>query len=64
MTTKTTKTTTNKTETLKRQKCEVYSRPVGYLRTVSSWNDAKKEEFTDRRTYGRVASSSSVSATC
>jgi len=36
---------------VKRQKCEVYSRPVGYLRTVSSWNDAKQEEFFDRKTY-------------
>ncbi len=37
----------------KRQKCEVYSRPVGYLRTVSSWNDAKKQEFSDRKTYNK-----------
>jgi len=38
-------------QTTKRIKCEIYSRPVGYLRTVSSWNDAKKEEFADRNTY-------------
>lgn len=43
--------TTKKTSTTTRQKCEVYSRPVGYLRTISSWNDAKKEEFFDRKTY-------------
>lgn len=35
----------------KRTKCEVYSRPVGYLRPVSSWNDAKQEEFKDRVEY-------------
>jgi len=28
--------------------CEVYSRVVGYLRPVSAWNDAKKQEFEDR----------------
>ncbi len=29
--------------------CEVYSRVVGYLRPVSSWNQGKKEEFKDRK---------------
>ncbi|MBI5077340.1 hypothetical protein HZB94_03080 [Candidatus Falkowbacteria bacterium] len=37
--------------TLKRQKCEVYSRVVGYLSPVHRWNDGKKSEFTDRRTF-------------
>ena len=32
--------------------CEVYSRIVGYLRPVQNWNDAKKQEFADRVTYG------------
>lgn len=31
--------------------CEVYSRVVGYLRPVSGWNVAKKQEFKDRLTY-------------
>jgi len=35
----------------KRQKCEVYSRVVGYLSPVSDWNKGKKEEFKDRRTF-------------
>lgn len=35
----------------KRQKCEVYSRVVGYLSPVHRWNDGKKSEFIDRRTY-------------
>jgi ribonucleoside-triphosphate reductase len=30
------------------QKCEVYSRIVGYLRPVSQWNEGKQEEFRER----------------
>jgi ribonucleoside-triphosphate reductase len=33
------------------QKCEVYSRVVGYLSPVSVWNKGKSEEFEDRQTY-------------
>ncbi|MFH1820773.1 MAG: anaerobic ribonucleoside-triphosphate reductase [Candidatus Nealsonbacteria bacterium] len=33
------------------QKCEVYSRIVGYLRPISQWNDGKKEEFMERKEY-------------
>ena len=32
-------------------KCEVYSRVVGYLRPVQSWNKGKKEEFKLRNKY-------------
>ncbi|MGE0267286.1 MAG: ribonucleoside triphosphate reductase [Candidatus Omnitrophota bacterium] len=32
-------------------KCEVYSRVVGYLRPVRQWNNGKKEEFEERVTY-------------
>jgi len=32
----------------KRQRCEVYSRVVGYLRPVKQWNKGKKAEWTDR----------------
>ena len=32
-----------------RQKCEVYSRVVGYLRPVSQWNDGKQAEFKERK---------------
>ncbi len=35
----------------KRQKAEVYSRVVGYLRPVSQWNKGKKEEFKKRKTF-------------
>ena len=34
-----------------RRKCEVYSRIVGFLRPVENWNDGKKAEFHDRKTY-------------
>lgn len=33
------------------QKCEVYSRVVGYLRPVSQWNEGKQAEFFDRKAY-------------
>ena len=35
----------------KRQKAEVYSRVVGYLRPVSQWNKGKKQEFKKRKTF-------------
>jgi len=35
----------------KRQKTEVYSRVVGYLRPVNQWNKGKQKEFTDRKTF-------------
>jgi anaerobic ribonucleoside-triphosphate reductase len=31
--------------------CEVYSRVVGYLRPVRNWNDGKKQEFAERKTF-------------
>ncbi len=39
---------------MKRQKCEIYSRVVGFLTPVSQWNRGKKEEFKDRKTYDTV----------
>lgn len=30
---------------------EVYSRVVGYLRPISTWNDGKREEFRRRREF-------------
>lgn len=39
---------------LQRQKCEIYSRVVGYLSPVNRWNDGKKSEFADRRTYDKA----------
>jgi anaerobic ribonucleoside-triphosphate reductase len=36
---------------MKRQICEIYSRVVGYLRPITQWNDGKREEFKDRKTF-------------
>ena len=33
------------------QKCEVYSRVVGYLRPITQWNEGKKQEYKDRKNY-------------
>jgi len=30
---------------------EVWSRAVGYLRPVQGWNNGKRQEFTERKTY-------------
>jgi ribonucleoside-triphosphate reductase len=36
---------------MKRTRCEIYSRVVGFLSPVSQWNRGKKEEFRDRVTF-------------
>jgi len=36
---------------MSKQKCEVYSRVVGYLSPISSWNKGKKEEWKDRKVF-------------
>ena len=33
------------------EKCEVYSRVVGYFRPVQNWNRGKQEEFKMRKTF-------------
>ena len=33
------------------QKCEVYSRIVGYYRPVSGWNNGKRQEYSERVTF-------------
>ena len=33
---------------------EVYSRIVGYLRPVRTWNDGKQQEFKDRTPYTAI----------
>ena len=35
----------------KKQKCQIYSRVVGYLSNIELWNKGKKEEWKDRKTY-------------
>jgi len=36
---------------IKRTLCEVYSRICGFMRPVKTWNDAKQNEFKDRKKY-------------
>jgi len=36
---------------LKRTKCEVYSRVVGYLRPVDQWNEGKQAEWNNRKLF-------------
>jgi ribonucleoside-triphosphate reductase len=35
-------------------KTEVYSRIVGYLRPIATWNDGKKQEFEERATFTKL----------
>lgn len=35
----------------KRQKCEIYSRIVGYVRRIDAWNYGKQAEFKDRKLF-------------
>jgi ribonucleoside-triphosphate reductase len=41
-------------------KCEVYSRVVGYMRPVSTWNKGKQEEFKERVVFDEKISMESV----
>jgi len=34
-----------------RTRCEIWSRPVGYLRPVQHWNNGKKQEFKERKEF-------------
>ena len=36
-----------------RTKCEVYSRVVGWIVPVQQWNEGKKSEFIDRKTFDK-----------
>ena len=36
---------------IKRQKCEIYSRVVGYVRRVDAWNYGKQAEYKDRKLF-------------
>jgi len=33
------------------QKCEVYSRVVGYIRPVGQWHKGKKQEYDERKEF-------------
>jgi ribonucleoside-triphosphate reductase (formate) len=52
-------------EKRERQRCEVYSRVVGYLRPVSQWNEGKQAEFSRRKEYDReLAGERAVPVAC
>ena len=34
-----------------RQRCEIWSRVMGYHRPISSFNIGKKQEYADRKNY-------------
>ena len=36
---------------IKRQRCEVYSRVVGYIRPIQQWNIGKQAEWADRKVF-------------
>jgi anaerobic ribonucleoside-triphosphate reductase len=40
-----------KIKDLGRQKCEIFSRVTWYLRPVQNFNDAKRQEYIDRKTF-------------
>lgn len=42
---------TKKQKPVTRQRCEVYSRVVGYIRPVTQWNPGKQSEYSDRVTF-------------
>ncbi len=39
---------------LKRQRCEVYSRVVGYIRPVQQWNNGKQSEWKSRVVFTKM----------
>gem|GEM_PF-1741482 len=42
-----------KLEESERQKCEVWTRCMGYFRPVSNFNDGKKSEFEERKYFNQ-----------
>lgn len=36
---------------IKRQKCTIYSRVVGYLSPLNQWNIGKQSEWADRKLF-------------
>lgn len=42
---------TKKENQVTRQRCEVYSRVVGYIRPITQWNPGKQSEYEDRVTF-------------
>jgi len=40
-----------KINNLDRTRCEVFSRVVGYIRPINTWNDGKLSEYKDRKVF-------------
>ena len=36
---------------MKRQKCETFSRAMGYIRPISNFNVGKRAEYEERKTF-------------
>ena len=36
---------------MKRQKCEVFSRSMGFIRPIQNFNIGKRAEFEERKTF-------------
>ena len=36
---------------VERQRCEVYSRVVGFIRPINQWNPGKQAEWSDRKMF-------------
>lgn len=36
---------------MKRQKCETFSRSMGYIRPIDNFNIGKRSEFEERKTF-------------
>lgn len=41
----------NRSKNMTRQKCEVFSRSMGYIRPISNFNIGKRAEFEERKTF-------------
>ena len=39
------------TKVIKRTKCEIFSRSMGYIRPISNFNIGKRAEFEERKTF-------------
>ena len=46
----------NTNKNTKRQKCEIYTRCVGYYRPVEQFNAGKQAEYADRQTFSAQTS--------
>ena len=45
---------------MSRTKCLVFSRVVGYLRPISSWNNGKVSEFDGRKMFKLLSDKESI----